>query len=169
MDRASDRTLASFRTLTAMDDESFEQLLVKMDTAPRGQWIAFGIGAAIGFLSVFPGVAAEGFSWVGLYWVPANSLAIGLLAWSIYAALTSSRSMAALHHQPLNVDIFDIRPFGSIGRQSLVNALAFFGGAAISLFFVSGGTTSFEPGMWVFYGGLVLVSALAFFLPATAG
>jgi hypothetical protein len=73
--------------------------------------------------------------------------------------------MAALHHQPLNVDIFDIRPFGSIGRQSLVNALAFFGGAAISLFFVSGGTTSFEAGMWVFYGVLVLVSALAFFLP----
>jgi hypothetical protein len=119
----------------------------------------------LGFLSVFPGTVAEGFSWTGLYWVPANSLTIGLLSWSIYAALSDSRSMAALHHQPLDVDIFDLRPFGPIARQSLVNALSFFGGAVISLFFVSGGVGTIEAGTWVFYGILVLVSALAFFLP----
>jgi hypothetical protein len=164
MDRASDRTLAAFRTLIAMDDESFDQLLDEITAPPRGQWIVFGVGAAIGFLGILQAVA-EGFSWVVLYWVFANSLTVGLLTWSIQAALSSSRSIAALYHQPLNIDIFDLRAFGPIGRQSLINALSFFGGAAISLFFVAGGVNSFEVGTWFFYGILVLVSALAFILP----
>jgi hypothetical protein len=164
MDRASDRTLAAFRTLAAADDDSFDQLLDEMTGAPRGQWLVFGIGAAIGFLGIFQAVA-QGFSWVVLYWVFANSLTVGLLAWSIQAALSSSRSMATLHQLPLRIDIFDLRPFGPVGRQSLINALSFFGGAAISLFFVAGGANSFDIGTWFFYGILVLVSALAFYLP----
>jgi hypothetical protein len=165
MGRASDRTLGVFRELVAVDDERFEHLVDDLSSTNKGQWVALAIGAAFGLLSVVTGVVAEGFSWMGLYWVIGNSMALGLLAWSIYAAMISSRSMAALHHQPLNIDIFDLRPFGAVGRQSLLSALAFFGGAAISLFFVAGGTTSFDAGTWFFYGILVLVSALAFFLP----
>jgi hypothetical protein len=165
MGEASDRTLAAFRTLVHVDDESFEHLLAEASSSPRGQLVVFGIGAFVGLLSLLSEVLATGFSWVGLYWILANSLTFGLLAWSIQASIASARSMAALHHQPLDIDLFDLRPFGAIGRQSLVNALSFFGGAASSLFFVSGGTTSLEAGTWFVYGVLVLVSGIAFFLP----
>jgi len=165
MNRATVQTFDAFQTLTTVDDEVFDQFVDQADASPRGQWIAFGTGLALGFLSVFPGIMVEGFTWGALYWVLANSLVGGLLVWSIYAALTSSRALAAIHNLPLNVDIFDLRPFVPVGRQSLVNALAFFGGTAISLFFVSGGVASFGVETWFFYGILVLVSALAFFLP----
>jgi hypothetical protein len=82
--------------------------------------------------------------------------------------MVGARSMTAFHSQPLQADIFDIRPFQQISRHSLSSALAFFGGGAISLFFSSWTRESFNPATVIFYASLVLVAALAFYLPTRA-
>jgi hypothetical protein len=160
------RALAALRTLVPEEDEDFDLLVDQTaQNSPRGEWIAFGAGVAFGLLASSPAILVRGFSWIGLHVVLSNGLTFGLLAWSIYAALANGRLMAALHQQPLEVDIFDQGPFQPVGRQSLTNALAFFGGALLSLLFFSWGEEDFWAGSLFFYGLLVLISALVFYLP----
>ena len=64
----------------------------------------------------------------------------GLLAWTIYATLASTRLTNALLSQPLQIDPFDLSPFEPIGRQSLLNALVFVGGISLSLILISSWT-----------------------------
>lgn len=164
--QANDGAIGAFRTLAPMDDDEFDHLVDEAATAdPRKEGIAFGVGIAIGLLVYLPGIMAEGLSWLVVYLIPTVGLVGGLFVWSIYSALAGARAMAALHQLPLQVNIFDQRPLGPIGRQSLASALAFFGGAAVSLLFFAWGEDSFGVGTLFTYGLLVLVSALAFFLP----
>jgi hypothetical protein len=168
MQRVGNDAQAAMRTLVSMEDDEFERLVTKAFTLTvKGQWIAFGAGAALGFLSTWAWVAREGVSWLGVYAGLVSCLTGGLLGFSIYSALSAARSMAAFHSHPLKVDIFDVRPFQQISRQSLTSALAFFGGGAISLFFSSWQRDSIGSGTAVFYGIIVLAAALAFFLPTS--
>jgi len=59
-------------------------------------------------------------------------------------SISSTRVIAALHHQPLQIDLFDIRPFEPIGRQSLVVALVFAGGFLLGAIFGVSGDNPFS-------------------------
>jgi hypothetical protein len=169
MERVGADADAARQSLLDLDDDESDRLaIVASSASPRSQWTAFGIGAAFGLLSTFSWLISEPLSWMGLYAAVASLVTGGLLAWSIYSAMVGARSTTAFHSWPIKVDIFDIRPFQQISRHSLTSALAFFGGGAISLFFAAWGRGSPDFPTLVFYGFLVLVAALAFFLPTSA-
>ena len=89
----------------------------------------------------------------------------GLLAWTVYVALASSRVTGALLRQPLLIDPLDISPFEAVGRQSLLLALVFVGGIALSLLIsVTNFEFLYEPGFWLVNIPLMLVPIAIFFL-----
>jgi hypothetical protein len=99
-----------------------------------------------------------------LWLVLSGSLMFGLLGWTIYAALAGTRLTAALHRQPLRIDIFNTKPFEPIGLQSLAIALVFVGGIALSMLFGLGQLDILAWQNWVLYVILIIVIVLVFFL-----
>ena len=87
----------------------------------------------------------------------------GLLGWVVYASIAGWRLPVVLYRQPLDIDIFNLKSFEPIGKQSLAISLAFMGGIAISLLFsdISAGILTIE--FWVVYLILVIVAVLVFF------
>ena len=88
----------------------------------------------------------------------------GLLAWTICVAVASTRVIAALHRQPMRIDILDSRSFETIGRQSLVLALVFLGGITLSLLLSFQFENLTTPEFWIIYVLLIMVTLLIFFL-----
>jgi hypothetical protein len=162
---SGDRALEALRPLVALDDEGFAHLLD--DTfaiSPRGELIAFGLGAALGVWSLFPWIVTERLSWMTLYFCVAIPLEIGMLGWCVYVAFAGTKPIAVVHRHLQDVDILDVDRFEPIGRQSLLGSLAFIGGAAIHLFFQVGGEHIFGTVDLIVYGALAAIAALIFFL-----
>jgi hypothetical protein len=163
--RSGDAALEAIQPLVQLDDESFDRLLDDTTViTPRGELGAFGVGVALGILSLAPWQWVDAFSWTILYWATVILLEGGLLAWCIYAAFAGTKPIATVHRHLGDVDILDISRFEPIGRTSLLSSLAFIGGAAIHFFFQVGGEHLFEVGSLIVYGILVVVSTLIFFL-----
>jgi hypothetical protein len=72
--------------------------------------------------------------------------------------------IAALHRQLLRIDLFDIKPFEPIGRQSLIIALVFVGGLLLSVLFGLGRRDFLAWPNWLVYIFLALVPIIVFFL-----
>jgi hypothetical protein len=157
--------IQALRPLVLIDDEHFDRLVAGASRlSPIGEGISFGLGAALGLWSGRV-AASEGSSfWIGLYLPLAGSLMFGLLAWTIYAVIASTRLTAELHRQPLRVDIFDVKPFEPIGRQSLVAALVFVGGILLGMVFSLERDSILLWQNWLVLGLLAMVPILAFFL-----
>jgi hypothetical protein len=88
----------------------------------------------------------------------------GLLGWTIYIAVTGTRLTSRLHRQSLRIEIFDIRPFEPIGRQSLLIALVFVGGLVLAALFGIREGSILAWQNWVLYALVALVPVLVFFL-----
>jgi len=158
--------IEAFRSLVLMDDDSLNRLVNEASRInPIGEVIAFGVGAAFGLWVGRTWLPDDNVFWLQLYLPLSASLMFGLLGWTIYAVVAGTRLTAELHRQPLRVDIFDIKPFEPIGRQSLIVALVFVGGTALSTIFGGLGQGSiFAWQDWLIYVLLALVTVLVFFL-----
>ena len=164
MARMEASVIRAFRPVVQLDDDDFEGLVRKASrVSPISEVLAFGLGAAFGLMGQRSDLAA-GLSWLKLYLAVSLGLMLGLLVWTIYIVVVGTRLTAALHRMPLRVDIFDIKPFEPIGRQSLVAALAFLGGILLSLLFSFGLLSFTEWQNWLIYLVLLLVPILIFFL-----
>jgi hypothetical protein len=155
----------SLRPLVLVENHSFERIIREAAyMSPRNELIAIGSGALVGLLSVI-GSSGASISLLTAYWVLSTVLMYGLLAWTIYVSLASTRLTASILRQPLRVDPFDVAPFEAIGRQSLLLALVFIGGITLSLLFII-----FQPEIlrrmefWLIYIPLALVPVIVFFL-----
>ena len=165
MSRVGNEVVNSIRPLVQLDDESFAKMVEQASRVnPRHEVIAFGIGAVFGVVSTFTSGFTENVFWLGGYALIANALMYGLLAWVIYASVANTRLNAALHRQPVKIDLLDPAPFESVGRQSLLLALVFIGGITLSLFFSLQVQTITSWEFWLGYLILVLVTLLIFFL-----
>lgn len=166
IERGETRVIEAFRPLVLTDDASFNRLVNEASRLnPALEVLAFALGGAFGL-------------WIGYRWLAgddnvfllrpylslAAGLMFGLLGWTIYGALGGTRLTSELHRQPLRVDILDIKPFEPIGRQSLLMALVFVGGIALSILFGLGPGDFFAWQNWIIYGFLMLVPILVFFL-----
>lgn len=157
--------IEAFRPLVLMDDDSFSQLVDEASRLnPIGQGTAFGVGAAFGLALGQAWLSDGNFFWLRLYLSLSAGLMFGLLGWLIYSSVAGTRLTAELHRQPLRIDIFDTTPFEPIGRQSLVIALAFVGGIALSIVFGFTRGSIFAWQNWVIYVVLGIVPILVFFL-----
>ena len=151
--------------LSAGLDEGFDQLIVNASRVnPIGEGVAFGLGAVLGVWIGQSWVLDADAFWLKLVLIPSIGLMFGLLLWTIYVALAGTRLNAALHRQPLSVDIFDTGPFWPVGRQSLIIALVFVGGMVLGMLgsFVEDSLLDWRN--WLLYSLLALVAVLIFFL-----
>lgn len=157
--------IEAFRPLVLIDDDEFERLV---DEASRLNPIAevgsFSGGLAFGLWIGHAWFSGADTLWLDLYSSLAAGLMFGLLAWTIYVVLAGTRLTAALHRQPLRIDIFDIKPFEPIGRQSLIAALAFVGGIVLGVVFGFGPGSIYYWQNWLVLFLLALVPILVFFL-----
>ncbi len=163
--RGETGVIEAFRPLVQTDDDSFNQLVYRASRLnPIAEVTAFGIGGAFGIALSLSSVSDSSVLWLGLYLALSEGLMFGLLGWVIYAAMAGNRLMAELHRQPLRIDIFDTKPFRPVGRQSLVIALVFVGGIALSMLFTLGEGSIFAWQNWVISVCIVLVPISLFFL-----
>ena len=157
--------IKGLREVVRLSDEEFDRLVERATRLNlKNELLAILVGAVLGLLVASPWDLYQDFSWLILYLTLVNCIMYGLLGWVVYASIAGSRLPVVLYHQPLDIDIFNLKPFEPIGRQSLAISLAFMGGIAISLLFsdISAGILTIE--FWVVYLILVIVAVLVFFL-----
>lgn len=164
MARGEAAMLRSLRPSVLVDDETFAAIVAEGSRInPRGELAAAAVGAAIGFAFSLGWDLGEAI-WLRVYLHLALPAMFAMLAWTIYDSLVSTRLMAELCRQPLAIDLLDISPFESIGRQSLLSALVFLGGIVLGVIF---GLDLAEIMTWrtfLAYGPLALMVVLLFFL-----
>jgi ABC-type multidrug transport system fused ATPase/permease subunit len=157
--------LKGLREVVRLSDERFDQLVNQTaQSVARNELPALLVGATIGLLFSSPWELYQDFSWVVLYLTLVGCLMYALLGWVVYASIVGARLPAELYRQRLEIDIFDLKSFEPIGRQSLAVSLAFMGGIAISLVFSDVGEGIFTIQFWVVYLVLIIVAVLVFFL-----
>ena len=155
------RIAAALRPLSQLDDAAYAALVAKATASGvRGTWLAFGLGVLVqlGLYGV-PRTRAP----LDLYLFIAFMLMYGSMGWLIYRAVEGTHLSRALPRQPLSVNVFDITPFEPIGRQSLLLAMAFVGGATVSLFFIFGRDDMLQWPNLVIYATLILITLAVFF------
>lgn len=164
LSRMDDAALRAFRPLVPLNDDQFHRLVNEASRVhPLGEVLACGGGVLFGVVGgLFWSPDDVGF-WLRLYFLFSNSFLFGLLAWLIYYSFMGTRLFAALHRQPLQVDIFDTRPFEPIGRQSLFVALVFIGGVTLGMVFGLDPRSLLSWQNFVIYIPLWLTPILIFF------
>jgi uncharacterized membrane protein len=70
----------------------------------------------------------------------------------------------ALHRQPLQIDILDIKPFEPMGRHSLVTSLVFFGGVTLAMIFSLDINNIFAWQTWLSILPFLVIPIIIFFL-----
>lgn len=131
----------------------------------RREWLAFFIGAVFVLLLSQPWTWELGSSepWIPLYEIVTFSLMFGLLGWLVYSGLATTRYIARLSRQELELDIFETGVLAPIAHWSLSTSLAFIGGISLSLVF----QTRESLMMWqsfVIYSVLLAATVLLFFM-----
>jgi hypothetical protein len=163
--RYQGRALEAVRPLIPLDDQGFVDLV---ESASRingsAELLAFGVGAAFGFVTNSPWSIPEEYSWLRFYIPSVAMLMFGLLAWLSYVSIGGTRLYSELHRQPLDIDIFDLSPFEPIGRHALFTALAFIGGSVISVLILNPLAGGPNLVSLIIYGILAVVTFLVFFL-----
>jgi hypothetical protein len=155
----------AFYSISQLDRAEFERSVANAaHISRRAEVIAILIGVAIDLLLWGPQLLLIGSSVLRLYSTLASIVLFGMMGGVILGSLSSNRRMAVLHRQPINVNIFDIRPFEPIGRRSLYICLVFIGGTVISLLFVFSPESFFNFSNLVIYGTLITVIILLFFV-----
>jgi hypothetical protein len=136
MARMGANVIESIRPLIQLDDDSVDHMIQDASRVdPLHEWIAFGIGVILGIISALSTDFDQGTPWSNSYWLLSSCLMYGVLGWTVFVSVSSTRLNAALHRQPMQFDIFNSTPFEAFGRQSLLLALVFIGGITLSLLF----------------------------------
>jgi hypothetical protein len=165
LERMAAGVIDAFRPLVLIDDGEFDHLVAEASRLnPLVEILSCAAGMAFGLWIGHGWFAGTGAYWLNIYSTLAAGLMFGLLTWTIYVVLGGTRLTAALHRPPLRIDIFDIRPFEPIGRQSLIAALAFVGGIVLGVVFGFGPGSIYYWQNWVVIFVLALVPILLFFL-----
>lgn len=165
MTRTGDQVVEAIRSLSILDCAEFNQVVQEASQVkPSHELIAIGIGIIIGIASILTSEIDGGTSWLTIYWLLSTCLMYGILAWTIFIAIASTRINNALHQIPLQIDILNPQEFEAVGRQSLLLALVFIGGITLSLLFSYQEENFFLPEFWITNLLFVLFTLLIFFL-----
>lgn len=162
---AGDRVVKSLRPLVNLGDDDFEARISQAEKVEPMQEYAVGIaGMLLGIVAISTSFDWET-SWVTLYWLFSSIIMYGILAWTIFIAVKSTRINAALHRLPMKIDVLNPDPFEAVGRQSLLLALVFIGGVTVSLLFTYSPERLDNVEFWVsnllFVGFILLIFFLS--------
>ena len=165
MTRTGDQVVEAIRSLAILDPAEFNQVVQQASQVkPTHELIAIGIGIIIGIASILTSEIDGVTTWLTIYWILSTGLMYGILAWTIFIAIASTRLTTALHRLPLQIDILNPKEFEAIGRQSLLLALVFIGGITLSLLFSFQEEIFSLPEFWITNLLFVLFTLLIFFL-----
>ena len=166
MRSSSHKVADALRPVVKVDDAEYARIVADATRIrPRNEAVAFAAGALFALLIWGLEGARETEYPLLLYSVFFLSLVMfGMMGWVIYLSLSRSRLTAVLHRQPIEIDIFDISPFESVGRQSLMLSLSLVGGTVLSLFFVFDPESFLSLGDLIVYVLLSLATFAVFFL-----
>jgi hypothetical protein len=165
MDGMDTQVLHTLRGVTLVDDRTFDAIVAESSSLrPRNELLAMAVGAGLGLALVR--VQPEGvFSLVMTVWGITTILMYGLLGWTVYASIASTRLTSAILRQPLRINPLDTSPYETIGRQSLLLALIFVGGMTLSLLLSVQEADVFRmPAFWLSFTPIALVPVVIFFL-----
>ncbi len=156
----------SLRPLVQLDDVRFCTLVAgACAIRPAGEIGAFGVGMAIGLaINVYFEPLPEHAHLLDIYAYLSRVALFGVIGWTIYVLIATTRLTNVLLRQPLDVNIFDIKPFEPIGRQGLWLSLSLIGGVALSLFSVSFRNRALWLEYWITYSAVIALAILVFFL-----
>lgn len=136
--RAEQQVITALRPLVSLDTAGYSALVRQAGKQPSGAaWGAFALGVlgGINLLGsqpvVWDGLIRLSPMWVYL-WL-AYLFTIGLTLWSVYSTIRSARRAAGIQRQIADVDLFDLTPFETVGRQGLVGSLMLLGGTTLSI------------------------------------
>jgi hypothetical protein len=156
----------SLRPLVQMDEDRF-RVLVESACAisPAGELLSLAVGMAVGLaINLLFEPLEENAHRLEVYAYLSRIALFGVVGWTVYVLIATTRLTNVLLRQPLNVDILDIRPFEPIGRQSLWLSLTLIGGAVLSLFSVSYQNQFLWLEYAINYSVVIMVAVLVFFL-----
>lgn len=165
MARASAQVIEAISSLTTLDSSEFDRITQEASKVnPAHEWIAFAIGILLGVLAVLAAGINQRVSWLIIIWVLSTCLMYGILAWTIFVSVTTTRVNTAIHKIPLRIDILNPKQFEAVGRQSLLLALVFIGGITLSVLFTYQDTSLSSPEFWISNILFILFTMLIFFL-----
>jgi len=150
-------TANAFLSLLPRADRSRQLLAEALALDRRREWLAFGLGAALGWLLSRPWRLPG--PWLMLYGFIGGGLMFGLLGWSVYSTLTGTKFLSTLHHRTQSLGVLKPGPFGPFTRWSIGAGLAFLGGGALSVIFTQP-KDLLAPGNVILYSTLLLVVVL---------
>ena len=130
----------------------------------RLELIAFVLGAIFGFLAASNWTIEEQYSLLRVYLPIANAVMFGSIFWIAISSIASTRLQTEVHKLPMEIDLFNLKPFEPIGRHSLFIALAFIGGCVISVIHLFPIADAMNYWNLVVYGLLISTVILLFFL-----
>ena len=125
----------ALRPLVQTDEKTFMQVVNRAcRVSQMGELSALGVGMAVGLAIniVFEPLEPVPY-FMELYAYGCRIVMWGVVGWAIYVAFAVTRLTNTILRQPLSVEIFYLRPFQPIGRQSLWLSLMFVGGMMLGL------------------------------------
>jgi voltage-gated potassium channel len=155
------QTVETFRSVVPFNDR-FRRLEIDAYTLNRrGEWLAFGLSAAIGWVVLDPPWARPSYATM-VYSFIGDGLVFGLSGWHIYNALTRTKRLAAMYDQVQTLNLFKQRaPFEPIARWSIGVAGCFIGGIVVSALFIPTDSLINSTTI-IIYGALILSVILVF-------
>ena len=134
--RANRDVIVGLRPIIKLTDEEYNDMVVeKSRINPRGEYIALAIGLLIGFLMNMGASMGVQAPLTYTYKLITTIIMYTSIIWALYVAVASARLNKEIYRLPIEVNIFDLRPFEPIGRESLVLSFSFIVGATIAMAF----------------------------------
>jgi len=165
MSRIANQVMPSLRPVILLDDEQLEKIVQQAGyISPLYEWLAVLTGAALGMYTASAANWGPDITYLKVEWYVTSVIMYGLLAWTIFYAIYSTRVTAALHRQPMQIDVLDPSPFQVVGKVSLTLALVFIGGITLSLLLGFQANNLAAPIFWIFNLAIILAAGLIFFL-----
>lgn len=131
-DRFRDDAARALRGLAA-DPAAFDRVVAAGARTRGRDWASAAAGAVAAIALLQPWRTSGDFPWTLGYRVGATVLMGALTGYAVYLALSGTRLLTALHHQPLRVNVFDPVPLEPVARRSLNLSLCFLGGISIGV------------------------------------
>jgi hypothetical protein len=157
--------LNAFRPLVLIDNDAFNRLVREASRIhPFGEVAAMLVGVLIGFGLSLPWLSFIETPWLRISIPVMQCLMFGLLIWTVYSSVSSTRVIKALHQQPLQIDILNIKPFEPMGRHSLVTSLVFVGGVTLAVIFGLNIESMLAWQSWISILPFLVIPVIIFFL-----
>ncbi len=165
MNLSLERALRALMEVIQVEENEFIRIVKRASEVDnRLEFVAFAFGAAFGLLVATNWTIEEQYTLLRIYLPIANAVMFGSISWIAVSSLASTRLQTEVHKLPMEIDLFNLKPFEPIGRHGLFTALAFTGGCVISVIHLSPVGNIWNIYNLVVYGILISIVILLFFL-----